>query len=391
MPKRFIDLVKSIIPLSRDETARIERLREILDEQDFKNTQSLIRQRRAKIVSEKIQFRKFSVDTLKLKSIQDEDKKAVDDINSKLIKHGKAQLWNQISPRFFDTIKSVLAPSIYGFDIVRRAILMQFFSPESIHILLMGDPGTGKTVFLQSVSSVFPITSFGLGSGTSGAGLSVTVKGNQVSKGLLAMADKGLCCIDELNLMKKEDRASLYSAMEKGFITYDKGGKHYRFDARISLLATANPRGDRFTGETMEEIRKEVPFDPALLTRFHLVFFIKRPSVDRFMQISRRIIKEEKKPKLGDDEIKLFQDYILNAREIEVSLPKDIETKLMETVKKLKEQEINSLVDITPRTVIGMIRMAKASARMELREIVEEKDLKLAEEILVASISGAVE
>ena len=45
--------------------------------------------------------------------------------------------------------------------------------------------------------------------------------------------------------MKEENRAGLYNAMEKGFVTYDKGGNHYKFDAKVRILATANPKGDR--------------------------------------------------------------------------------------------------------------------------------------------------
>ena len=36
-----------------------------------------------------------------------------------------------------------------------------------------------------------------------------------------------------------------YSAMEDGFIRFDKGGHHYQFDAKCRVIATANPKGDK--------------------------------------------------------------------------------------------------------------------------------------------------
>jgi len=95
--------------------------------------------------------------------------------------------------------------------------------------------------------------------------------------------------------MKKDDMASLYNAMEKGFITYDKGGKHHKFSARISVLATANPKKDKFQGRDIAELKKQIPFDSALLSRFHMVFLVMNPDVDEFRRIARSIIKDEKK------------------------------------------------------------------------------------------------
>ena len=63
---------------------------------------------------------------------------------------------------------------------VKLACAIQLFSEEKTHILLLGDPGTGKTDIIRSTSELHPKTSFGLGSGTSGAGLGVTYKGNEM-------------------------------------------------------------------------------------------------------------------------------------------------------------------------------------------------------------------
>ena len=69
------------------------------------------------------------------------------------------------------------------------------------------------------------------------------------------MAHEGLCCIDELNLMKKTDMAALYSAMEKGIITYNKGGNNKKIPCEVRVQATANPNGDRFVGKSLSILK----------------------------------------------------------------------------------------------------------------------------------------
>ena len=80
------------------------------------------------------------------------------------------------------------------------------------------------------------------------------VKGKEVTKGLLPQADQGIAAIDELNLLKSADMGNLYNSMEKGFVRYDKGSNHIQLESRVRVLATANPKGDKFTG-CVEELR----------------------------------------------------------------------------------------------------------------------------------------
>ncbi len=259
-------------------------------------------------------------------------------------------------------------------DEVKRAGLVQLFAKENVHILLLGDPATGKTDVLRSISELAPISSFGLGSGTSKAGLTVAVIGKEMVKGILPLADNGIACIDELNLMKTADRAGLLNAMEKGFITYDKGDSHLRLDARIKVFATANPEGDKFVGRTIDVLRKQVPFDSALLTRFHLVFLVRKPDVKEFMQITDKLIKGEK-VNVGDNDKKFVKEYVRYALTKEVVLDKTLGPLIQGFVEDVKKDEDNFLMEISPRTVIGIMNMAKAAARMKLKDKVEKEDI----------------
>lgn len=289
-----------------------------------------------------------------------------------------------------NVLPKLIAPHIQGNEHIKRALALQLFAKERLHILLLGDPGTGKSELMRSTIKFIRKSSFGLGSGTTSVGLTVTVKGKHVYPGLLPLADGGIAAIDELNLMKDRDRAGLYDAMSKGEVSYDKGGVHYRFPARVSVLAAANPKGDKFESYDVEAIKRQMPFDEALLSRFHLVFIVKHPTAEQFARIARKVIEKEegKIERLNEGDVEFLRDYVEFARKIRVRIPKEVQKGIEEFVKEVKSVEgIKTVTPITPRYVEGIVRLAKASARMELRGIVKKEDLEYVLEIAKAALS----
>lgn len=158
------------------------------------------------------------------------------------------------------------------------------------------------------------------------------------------------------------------------FITYHKGNKHIKLDANISLLASANPKGDKFVGRTTETWLKQIPFDPALLSRFHLVFFIRRPNTKQFINIAKKIVSQREKNIEINDAL-FIRDYVEFSHMVEVSFDDKLKKKIVDFATKLKKDERKFLIEVSPRLILGLMRLAKASARIELRNKVEEKDL----------------
>ncbi len=269
----------------------------------------------------------------------------------------------------------LIAPHIIGHDLIKRAVALQLFASDPIHILLLGDPAIGKTDIIRSVSEFHPISSYGLGSGMSGVGLAVTIIGDMVEPGLLPQADQGICCIDELNLLKEENRGSLYNAMEKGFITYDKKGKHLKLDARVRVLATANPLGDTFTGKTVAELKKQLPFDDALLSRFHLVFLVRKPDAYQFLKITDAILKQ-KKAGVTKTDLEFIRSYVFHCEQLKVTLPEVYHQDIVSFVGNIKKKEGKGLFEISPRLVVGLIRLVQARARICMREKVTQEDIE---------------
>jgi len=81
-----------------------------------------------------------------------------------------------------------------------------------MHVLLVGDPGAGKSQMLKRINIVAPKGRYVSGKGVSGAGLTASVvkdeflKGWSLEAGALVLANKGICCIDEMDKMSQEER-----------------------------------------------------------------------------------------------------------------------------------------------------------------------------------------
>ena len=74
-------------------------------------------------------------------------------------------------------------------------------------MLLIGEPGTGKSSILKSISDICAKSIYTNGIGCTQAGLTVSYvkEGSEwiIEAGALVMADMGVCCIDEFNLIQK--------------------------------------------------------------------------------------------------------------------------------------------------------------------------------------------
>ncbi|MEM4243411.1 MAG: minichromosome maintenance protein MCM, partial [Candidatus Bathyarchaeia archaeon] len=207
-------------------------------------------------------------------------------------------------------IMNSIAPSIYGYEHIKEAIMYLLFGGVSkslpditvrgeINTLLIGDPGTAKSQLLQYVARIAPRGLYTSGRGTTAAGLTAAVireKGGSMSleAGALVLADKGIACIDEMDKMRPEDRVAIHEAMEQHTVSVAKGGIVATLNARTAILAAANPSLGRY--EPHRTVAENISLPVTILSRFDLIFVLRDiPNKDSDAKMLEHILEIHKR------------------------------------------------------------------------------------------------
>jgi len=299
-----------------------------------------------------------------------------------------------------------IAPSIYGYEHIKEAIMYLLFGgvPKTLpditirgelNVLLIGDPGTAKSQLLQYVARVAPRGLYTSGRGTTAAGLTAAVireKGGGMSleAGALVLADKGIACIDEMDKMRPEDRVAIHEAMEQHTVSVAKGGIVATLNARTAILAAANPSLGRY--EPHRTVAENISLPVTILSRFDLIFVLRDvPSKEVDGKMSEHILEIHRKglsPIEPPIPIELLRKYVSYAKAIKPVLTSEALQRLKDfylAMRSVSETE-GSPVAITARQLESLIRLAEARARASLRNEVLVEDAEAAINIMKRSL-----
>ncbi len=310
------------------------------------------------------------------------------------------------NPRIIKMLAKSMAPSIYGHDQIKEAIILQLLggvlkqrsdgakSRGDIHILLVGDPGSGKSQLLKRAQLVAPKSRYVSGKGASGAGLTAAVvkdeflRGWALEAGALVLANRGFCMIDEMDKMSKEDTSAMHEALEQQTVTISKANIQANLRCETTVLAAANPKWGRF--DPYEIIGKQLDMPPALISRFDLIFPVRDiPNKDTDERLASFLLNLHQTNEIGEVPIEtdLLRKYISYARRIaRPTLTDGALEEIKEYYVKMRnaggeEGGVRS-VPITARQLEALVRLAEASAKSRFSEKVLRKDSKKAIELL---------
>ena len=206
-------------------------------------------------------------------------------------------------PKVFKRLSKSIAPSVYGFDNIKEAILLQLFSGVKkiksdggktrgdIHVLLVGDPGVAKSVLLTYTATIAPKGRYVSGKAATAAGLTAAVirdeflKGWSLEAGSMVLSNNGTVCVDEIEKMDEHDRSTMHEAMEQQCMLPDfkltlSSGKEVEIGKLVDNLM--NKYKDRiYKGKNCEILQvKEVEL---LSTDFQNHFIQKASRVSRHL------------------------------------------------------------------------------------------------------------
>jgi replicative DNA helicase Mcm len=310
-------------------------------------------------------------------------------------------------PEVYNKIVASIAPSIYGMDEIKEAVILQLFGGVShnlpdktrirgdIHILLIGDPSTGKSQLLKLISSIIPRGKYVGGRGATAAGLTATVVkdeefggGWMLEAGAMVLSNKGILCVDEFDKMSKEDQIAMHEGLEQQQISIAKASIVATLPAQVSVLAGSNPKFFRF--DPMKSIVDQVDIPDTLLSRFDLKFALKDvPNVEQDEKLATHILETRLQPSRVEPLIKpdFLRKYIAYARKnCKPKMTREAAEKLKKFYLEMRSMYAGESIAITLRQNEGLMRLTEASAKIRLSDKVEDRDAERAINIMRFSI-----
>ncbi|XP_077224406.1 minichromosome maintenance 9 isoform X2 [Tasmannia lanceolata] len=290
-----------------------------------------------------------------------------------------------------------ICPQIFGLFTVKLAVALTLIGGvqhvdasgtkvrgES-HLLLVGDPGTGKSQFLKFAAKLSNRSVITTGLGSTSAGLTVTAikDGGEwmLEAGALVLADGGICCIDEFDSMREHDRATIHEAMEQQTISIAKAGLVTTLSTRTIVFGATNPKGQY---DPNQSLSVNTTLSGPLLSRFDIVLVLldtKNPEWDQI--VSSHILSEKKDPERGTDNedlknvwpMPMLRRYIHYVKgHFKPILTKEAERVISSYYQLQRRSATQNAARTTVRMLESLIRLAQAHARLMFRNEVTRLD-----------------
>ncbi|MFX1377842.1 MAG: minichromosome maintenance protein MCM [Promethearchaeota archaeon] len=298
-----------------------------------------------------------------------------------------------------------IAPDIYGREDLKIACALSLFAGTrkkkpgggykrgDIHILFVGDPGTGKSEILKSAIEVSPRGLYTSGKGSTAVGLTAAVIKDtdtgqmNLEAGVVVLANGGVAAIDEFDKMDTADRSALHEAMEQQTVSIAKAGIVATLKAQTAIISAANPYSGRY--DRYKTPTQNIRLPPSLLSRFDLIFVVvDRPNPADDAQMAEFILKnsmldpeesmDENDTSIAPISSDLLKKYIKHARRnYNPILSDEAKERIKEFYLELRGQydSEDAIISILARNLDALVRLSESYAKMALRNKVLKEDV----------------
>lgn len=228
----------------------------------------------------------------------------------------RAQFFEAVRhPLWFRRLAASVGPGLFGLTMVKEALLLallggsdpRVLSPSSssssfgvssttsgspgmrrsIHVLLLGDPGMGKSQLLRAACALASRSVYVCAHTSSSCGLTLTLSRDPISgeatfeAGAVVHGDGGVTAIDEIDKGGGAEHKALLEVMEQETVSVAKAGVLFSLPVQTSIFAAGNPVGGSFHASLYTPfhgppaLTDVCRLSPALLSRFDIVLLLR--------------------------------------------------------------------------------------------------------------------
>ncbi len=327
-----------LIPLRKKQKILLMRLKPYLSNSEIRKVKWKLKQKKAEIrvLRKGFSFLICSQDIMP-KIVSDEEK--INYLNKKIEEKFWDEAIKSFSKRAWQAIPEYIAPNTLGLKHIKQAISLVLASDKKMSLLLVGNPSVDKAEFVLNTKEL-------------------KKKSQVFSRSLKNAEKKDLLLMDEIGDYTK----STYKKIKEFYLKND-----------VSMIASAS-----FKNELYDKIPKnfvgklKMPSNFAYM--FDMIFLIKSIDKKRFEELAESIASA-KKVEINKKDVRFIRKYLDNLSKKDVSVSKDLTKKVKDFSVYLKKNEEKFAKPVDEKMVRTLMKLIRASAWLEKREKVEEKDL----------------